>query len=575
MNLQSNVVLHASNQKISKSPVYLSIFAFPGAGQFLQRRWIPAIFYSSAFFFFFFLILVRAGKLWIGTLKSIMDNKPFENMSFSKFVWPLGISIFIYLLSILDTIIAYRKECQLHAQRKLENALKNIPIVTILLLTSCVINSQAQCDDIFMAIRSNDVDRIDAIIEKSGFEVIKMGTTDGITPLHLAAALNRYSPAAFLISAGADVNARTSGGFTPLHWAASKDSMETAKLLIKSGADVNAKATSGITPLHWAANKNATNLLAMLIAAGADVEARTDNGFTPLHWATLKKSFEAARWLAFKIASDQVDDEVKNEVLIKPSQSIIQYVLSDESVSTNPVPQTSAKLDSDGKTLAVPIGMNETLFFVWIEPLKLWVSKYETTNAQFKRFKPDHNSMFRESFKLNNPDQPVVYVSWNDAKNFCDWLNKYFSSSIPVNCEFRLPTDKEWVLAARCGTNRLYPWGNEWPPKYGNFSDLTARKELSDWAGIKGYDDGFAVSCPVTESGVNEWNLYGLAGNVWEWCDDWFDNSKKYKVRHGGSWDFDDQKSLRIDYRGFDRSGTHDDTVGFRVVISTKRQKGS
>jgi ankyrin repeat protein len=108
------------------------------------------------------------------------------------------------------------------------------------------------------------------------------------------------------ISAGADVNARTTAGFTPLHWAASKDATATARLLITIGADVNAKAASGVTPLHWAANKNATNILAMLIASGADVEAKTDNGFTPLHWAILHKSADAARWLAFKIASDRV-----------------------------------------------------------------------------------------------------------------------------------------------------------------------------------------------------------------------------------------------------------------------------
>jgi len=144
---------------------------------------------------------------------------------------------------------------------------------------------------------------------------------------------------------------------------------------------------------------------------------------------------------------------------------------------------------------------------------------------------------------------------------------------MPKNFIARLPTDREWTAMAKCGSERIYPWGDEWPPKYGNFSDLTARKELTNWSGIRGYDDGCAVSSPVTESGPNEWNIYGLAGNVWEWCDDWFDSSKQYKVRHGGSWDFDYRKSLRIDYRGFDKPDTKDDTIGFRVVIAPKKQR--
>ena len=141
---------------------------------------------------------------------------------------------------------------------------------------------------------------------------------------------------------------------------------------------------------------------------------------------------------------------------------------------------------------------------------------------------------------------------------------------MPLNCEFRLPLEAEWILMAKCGDNRKYPWGNEWPPKYGNYSDLTAREKLSDWHGITGYDDGYVVTCPVYEAGLNEWGIYGLAGNVWEWCDDWFDSGKTYKVRHGASWDFDEKLSLAILFRGFDRPDVRDDTVGFRVVVGLK-----
>jgi len=410
------------------------------------------------------------------------------------------------------------------------------------------------------------------MIETIGWNVVCTTNSDGITPLHLAAALNRYGLAALLISAGADINSRSPAGFTPLHWAANRNAVDTTRLLILAGADVNARANAGITPLHWAANRNSTNIITMLIAAGADVQSKTDSGLTPLHWAMMKKSNEAARWLAFKIASDQVDLETRKEALAHTVETNSQESVITEGEPVKPVAAQQPPLAKElsGKTLAVAIGMNEALLLVWVEPLKMWVSKYETTNAQFKRFRPEHNSMFRETFTLNDPDQPVVYVSWNDANDFCAWLNKNYSGSIPRKHEFRLPTEKEWIACATCDTERIYPWGNDWPPKFGNYSDLTARTQLSNWSGIKGYDDGFAVSCPVAESGHNEWNIFGLGGNVWEWCSDWFDSSKKYKVRHGASWDFDDQKRLRVDYRGFDRPDARDDTVGFRVVVSPK-----
>jgi formylglycine-generating enzyme required for sulfatase activity len=189
------------------------------------------------------------------------------------------------------------------------------------------------------------------------------------------------------------------------------------------------------------------------------------------------------------------------------------------------------------------------------------------SNGQYRRFNPRHTSMFREDFTLDANDQPVVCVSWDDARKYVAWLNRNYAAAIPKGWKVRLPREDEWEYVARCGGRRIYPWGNAWPPAYGNFSDLAARRSLSDWSGIRGYDDGFPVTCPVTQSGANEWGLYGMAGNVWEWCEDWYDASKKYKVRRGGGWDFDTQDALRVDARGFDRPEAKYDTIGFRLVI--------
>ena len=179
--------------------------------------------------------------------------------------------------------------------------------------------------------------------------------------------------------------------------------------------------------------------------------------------------------------------------------------------------------------------------------------------------------MFYEDFTMDNPNQPVVYVSWNDANDFCNWLNQNYHDSIPLGTKFRLPKSKEWKTIAKCGDARIYPWGNSWPPARGNLSDLTARKSFTNWEGIRLYDDGYAVTSPVTNSAANKWGICGLDGNVQEWCQDWYDQDHTLKIRHGGCWDFGNSTSLKINAHGFDRPEAKYDTIGFRVVVAQEK----
>jgi len=429
-----------------------------------------------------------------------------------------------------------------------------------------VIALPAGVDELNEAIRSNDILRVTAVIERYGSNTVNSPIHCGVTPLHLAAALNRRAVAALLMYRGAEPGTGTEGGFTPLHWAASRDSADVAELLISHNVDINAAACNGITPLHWAANKNATNVAALLIRSGADIGATTDSGLTPLHWAVMDEANDTAVMIAFKTVSKEMDRTLlkstpagKTKENKRTAKRRIRHVI-----------RSILPGKSLGKTLTISIGHGESLAFVCVDDRKLWVGKYEITNGQYRRFDPKHKSMYREGFSLDEKEQPVVYVSWNEAKEFCGWLNRTFRDKLPRGCEFRLPTEREWITSAKCQDDREYPWGNRWPPRYGNYSDRTAKKHFSDWKGIKNYDDGFAVTCPVTESGVNEWGIYGLAGNVWEWCGDWYGASEEYKVHHGGSWDFDEKRNLRIDARGFDRPDALYDTIGFRVVIGEK-----
>jgi uncharacterized caspase-like protein len=215
------------------------------------------------------------------------------------------------------------------------------------------------------------------------------------------------------------------------------------------------------------------------------------------------------------------------------------------------------------KTMTIDLGGGVKMEMVWVEALKGWVGKYEVTNDEYRRFKNDHDSGKYVGRSLNEDRQPVVNVSYDEAVAFAEWVNGQ-AKGLPAGYSVRLPDGKEWMTFAQCGDGRTYPWGNDWPPKYGNYADATAKSAFSDWTVIEGYRDGSAVSCAVEQSGKNDWGLYGVGGNVWEWTNE---QDGSGRVLRGASWFNYEQVILRCEYRSRVPPSYRFFSNGFRLVV--------
>ena len=202
-----------------------------------------------------------------------------------------------------------------------------------------------------------------------------------------------------------------------------------------------------------------------------------------------------------------------------------------------------------------------------------WMGQYEVTNAQYRKFKSDHSSKEYEGHALDGATQPVVYVSWDDAKTFSEWLSRQ------GNGTFHLPTEAEWEYAARAGTKTKRYWGDgeREACQYANVFNPSTKQAFGWSWGAFPCEDGFKVTSPVGKFRANKFGLYDMMGNVWEWtCSDWggYGDGKKnhakcssggsYRVSRGGSWD-NKPANVRSANRNRYDPGGRSSYLGFRV----------
>lgn len=232
---------------------------------------------------------------------------------------------------------------------------------------------------------------------------------------------------------------------------------------------------------------------------------------------------------------------------------------------------------------------------VWVDAY--YMDKTEVTNREFRQFMDaggykQKNYWSAEGWKFiqqkkiveprywknsgfNQPNQPVVGVSWYEAEAYASWAGK------------QLPTEAQWEKAARGSDGRVYTWGNE--AADGNRANYCDAKCGYAWKD-KGENDRYMYLSPVGsyELGKSPYGIYDLAGNVWEWVRDWYDgdyysrspernpvNDKttQHRVLRGGGWG-NIPALLRTAYRNKVALKTRSGDVGFRCVVLEKKIAG-
>ncbi len=216
-----------------------------------------------------------------------------------------------------------------------------------------------------------------------------------------------------------------------------------------------------------------------------------------------------------------------------------------------------------------------------------YLGKYPVTQEQYQAVMGNNPSHFQD-----NSRNPVECVSWDDAQAFCQKLKEITGE------DFRLPTEAEWEYACRAGTQTRYYFGDDEKQleEYAWYADNSGKNSLNsqklwrdepDWSKYWAkLEKNGCQTHPVGEKKPNDWGLYDMHGNVWEWCEDswhdsyadkpqnikdngnaiWLNSNEASRVLRGGSWD-NDSRNCRSAIRGRLDADGRNDSIGFRLVL--------
>lgn len=226
---------------------------------------------------------------------------------------------------------------------------------------------------------------------------------------------------------------------------------------------------------------------------------------------------------------------------------------------------------------------------------EFYISPYAVTNAEYKIFcdmtgrhypSEGGNNQPPSGYLINFPNYPVVGISWYDAVRYCNWLSeeKGYAACYdtikwnynPARHGYHLPTEAQWERAARGNLDKKkYPWGDEDPGTRCNYQSYQGVlvAEMANFSNGRG-------TLAVGKFQPNGFQLYDMAGNILEWCNDWYQedyynesppqnptgpNSGSERVIRGGAWNRS-EAYLQCAFRDKKSPATKRYDIGFRIA---------
>ena len=175
---------------------------------------------------------------------------------------------------------------------------------------------------------------------------------------------------------------------------------------------------------------------------------------------------------------------------------------------------------------------------------------HEVTVQRFKKFvretgyEYDHWDDVAEYSPTSK--HPMIFVNLHEATAYCEWSGK------------RLPTETEWEFAARGGlVDKTFTWGD----------DEAVARDYANFYGVLGRDQWDETTAPVGSFKPNGYGLFDMAGNVWEFCRDWYDSNQIYRVLRGGSWNGSADDLRAASRFNIIPTGSSNNGRGFRCVL--------